>query len=141
MTERSAIQTLIEKAYEARVKGDLDGLMTYLHPDCRFQLMGTIDDKPICEQQEGCEAVRNKLADFIKEFTFKNFEALDIVIEGERAACRWRADVTFGPTGRTRNFETLDLLTFEGGKLRSIAQFTDTASLARLTAAASVAAP
>ncbi|TCR61697.1 nuclear transport factor 2 family protein [Bosea sp. BK604] len=135
MTEHSAIRSLIEKAYEARVQGDLDVLMTYFHPDCRFQLMGAPEREEICRPFEGCEAVRKTMSDFIGVFTFSNFETLDIVVEGERAAYHWRADVTFVPTGRTERFQTLDLLSFADGKVRSIAQFTDTAGLARITAA------
>ncbi|WP_186419317.1 nuclear transport factor 2 family protein [Bosea sp. CS1GBMeth4] len=136
MTEHSSIKSVIEKAYEARVKGDLDALMSYFHPDCRFQLMGAADREAICRPQEGCVAVRGQMADLIGAFTFANFETLDVVVEGDRAAYHWRADVTFVPTGRTETFQTLDLLAFENGKVRSIAQFTDTASLARITAAA-----
>ncbi|PZR93964.1 MAG: nuclear transport factor 2 family protein [Stutzerimonas stutzeri] len=136
MAERSDIQDLIEKAYAARVKGDLDALMDYFHPDCRFQLMGAAEREAICRPLEGCVAVRGQMAEFIGAFTFSNFETLDVVVEGDRAAYHWRADVTFVPTGRTETFQTLDLLSFEDGKVRSLAQFTDTAGVARLTAAA-----
>lgn len=133
MTEHSSIKSVIEKAYEARVRGDLDALMSYFHPDCRFQLMGAAEREAICRPHEGCVAVRGQMADLIGAFTFANFETLDIVVEGDRAAYHWRADVTFVPTGRTETFQTLDLVAFEDGKVRSIAQFTDTASLARIT--------
>lgn len=133
MTEHSSIKSVIEKAYEARVRGDLDALMSYFHPDCRFQLMGSAEREAICRPHEGCVAVRGQMADLIGAFTFANFETLDIVVEGNRAAYHWRADVTFVPTGRTETFQTLDLVAFEDGKVRSIAQFTDTASLARIT--------
>lgn len=134
MTEHSAIKTLIEKAYEARAQGDLDGLMSYFHPECRFQLMGAVDNEPICQPQEGCSAVREQMAGFIDTFAFANIETVGLVVENERAAYHWRADVTFVPTGRSERLDTVDMITFEDGKLRSLAQFTDTASLARLTA-------
>lgn len=140
MTEHSAIRTLIEKAYEARIQGDLEGLMAYFHPECRFQLMGAVDSEPICRPQEGCAAVREQMAGFIGTFTFANIETVGLVVEGERAAYHWRADVTFVPTGRTERFDTVDMLTVQDGKLRSLSQFTDTAGLARLTAASAVAA-
>lgn len=136
MTERSEIKGLIEKAYAARVKGDLDALMTYFHPDCRFQLMGAAEREAICRPQQGCVAVRGQMAELIGAFRFTNFETLDVVVEGDRAAYHWQADVTFVPTGRTETFQTLDLLSFEDGKVRSVAQFTDTAGVARITAAA-----
>ena len=84
MTERSEIKDLIEKAYAARVEGDLDTLMTYFHPDCRFQLMGAAEREAICRPLEGCVAVRGQMAEFIGAFTFANFETLDVVVEGDR---------------------------------------------------------
>ncbi len=134
MTEHSAIKSLIEKAYEARVQGDLDGLMAHFHPECRFQLMGAVDNEPICRPQEGRDAIREQMAGFIEAFTFRNMETIGLVVDGDRAAFHWRADVTFVPTGRTERLDTVDMLTFADGKLRSLSQFTDTAGLARLTA-------
>lgn len=136
MTEHSAIRTLIENAYAARIQGDLDGLMAYFHPECRFQLMGAVDSEPICQPQEGCAAIREQMAGFIDSFVFTNIETVGLVVEGERAAYHWRADVTFVPTGRTERFDTVDMLTVEDGKLRSLSQFTDTAGLVRLTTVA-----
>lgn len=140
MSEHSAIRTLIEKAYAARVEGDLDGLMSYFHPECRFQLMGSVDNEPICHPQEGCAAIREQMAGFIDTFTFSNMETVGLVVDGDSAAYHWRADVTFVPTGNTERLDTVDMLTFADGKLRSLSQFTDTASLARLTAAVAVPA-
>jgi ketosteroid isomerase-like protein len=135
MTERSAIETLIIGAYEARVRGDLDGVMTAFHPECRFQFMGAADSAPICRPFEGCDVVREQMAGLIDSFAFAKFETLGLVVEGNRAAYHWRADVTFVPTGRTDNFDVVDLLVIEDGKVRSLSQFTDTAGLARLAAA------
>lgn len=98
--------------------------------------MGAADREAICRPHEGGASVRGQLADLIGAFTFANFETLDIVVEGDRAAYHWRADVTFVPTGRTETFQTLDLIGFENGKVLSIAQFTDTAGLTRITATA-----
>ena len=135
MTERAAIETLLKDAYQARVQGDLEKVMSYFHPECRFQLMGAPEMIPACSPHCGCDAVREHMAGLIETFGFSKFETLDLIVEGDRAAYRWRADVTFRPTGRTQNFEALDILTFEDGKVRNITQFTDTASVMQLAAA------
>lgn len=133
MTERAAIEALLKDAYEARVQGDLDKVMSYFHPECRFHLMGSPDVGPACDLQTGCAAVRDHMAGLIETFAFSKFETLGLIVEGERAAHHWRADVTFKQTGRTDSFEALDMLTFEDGKLRDLMQFTDTASVMRLS--------
>lgn len=135
MTERVAIEALLRDAYAARVQGDLDKVMSYFHPDCRFHLMGAPDLGPACNPHKGCEAVRQHMASLIHTFAFSKFEMLGLVVEGNRAAHHWRADVTFVPTGRTETFEALDMVTFEDGKVLTITQFTDTASVMRLGAA------
>ncbi len=134
MTDRVAIQTLIQSAYQARMQGDLDKVMSYFHPECRFHLMGAPEEAEACRPQSGREAVREHMAGLIKTFAFSKFEMLDLIVEGDRVAHRWRADVTFIPTGRTQNFEALDIVVLEDGKVRDITQFTDTASVMRLGA-------
>ncbi|HEV7260942.1 MAG TPA: nuclear transport factor 2 family protein [Bosea sp. (in: a-proteobacteria)] len=133
MIERAAIETLLKDAYAARVQGDLDKVMTYFHPECRFHLMGAPDVAPACNPQTGCDAVRAHMAGLIGTFAFSKFEMLGLIVEGERVAHHWRADVTFVPTGKTQNFEAFDMITFEDGKVRSLTQFTDTASVMRLS--------
>lgn len=135
MTDRVAIQALIQDAYQARMQGDLDKVMSYFHPECRFHLMGVPEVGPACTPQSGCDAVREHMAGLIDTFAFSKFETLDLIVEGDRAAHRWRADVTFVPTGRTQNFEALDIVVFEDGKVRDITQFTDTAGVMQLGAA------
>ena len=135
MIERAAIETLLKDAYAARVQGDLDKVMSYFHPECRFHLMGAADVGPACNPQSGCEAVRAHMAGLINTFAFSKFETLGLIVEGERAAHHWRADITFVPTGKTENFEALDMVTFADGKVRDITQFTDTASVMRLGSA------
>jgi ketosteroid isomerase-like protein len=135
MTERAEIVSLIRTAYATRYRGDLDGLMKFFHPECRYQLSGSPEVGPMCTPQSGCEAVRQQMAGLIDAFHFANVEELDFVVEGDRAVYHWRADVTFAPTGRTGAFEVLDLFTIEDGRIKSLTQFTDTVGVARLSAA------
>ncbi|MGO4677202.1 nuclear transport factor 2 family protein [Bosea sp. 2YAB26] len=135
MTERAAIETLLLSAYEARVQGDLDGVMAFFHPDCRFHFMGAEDLGPMCSPQTGCAAVREQMAGLIGTFAFSKFRTLGLLVEGARASFHWSADVTHVPTGRTQSFEAVDLVTVEDGKVRSLTQFTDTASVMRLGSA------
>ncbi|KFC67063.1 Ketosteroid isomerase-related protein [Bosea sp. LC85] len=135
MSERAAIETLLLSAYEARVRGDLDGVMTYFHPDCRFHFMGSEDLGPMCSPHTGCAAVREQMAGLIGTFAFSKFRTLGLVVEGDRASFHWSADVTHIPTGRSQSFEAVDLITIEDGKVRSLTQFTDTAGVIRLGSA------
>ncbi len=40
MSDDSATKALIREAYAARHRGDLDTLMGFFHPQCRYRLVG-----------------------------------------------------------------------------------------------------
>ena len=135
MTERAATRDLILKTYDARCRGDLDALMACLHPQCSYRLIGAPQAAPLCEETTGHAALRLQMAALIETFVFSDVEVLSLTIEGASAAYHWRARVTFAPTGRSDIFEILDVITVEGGKIRTVAQFTDTAGIQRLVGA------
>lgn len=134
MTERAAIEALITEAYAARCRGDLDGLMGCLHPECSFRLIGAPQAAPQGMHTQGHAALRSQMRELIETFVFSNVEPLAMTIEGDRVSYHWRAKATFAPNGRSEIFEIMDLVTVEGGKVKTVAEFTDTAGILRLTA-------
>lgn len=134
MLERAAVEDLIRKAYAARHRGDLDGLMAYFHDRCSYRLAGGPAAAEVFVQPEGHQAVREQMAGLIATYVFSNIEELALTVDGDRATLHWRADVECRPTGRTGSFEIMDVFTIADGKLTSVTQFTDTAGVARLSA-------
>jgi ketosteroid isomerase-like protein len=130
--ERDAIRSLIEAAYGARVRGDLDGVMAAFHPGCDFQLVAAGGPDGIGSVCGGAEAVRAQIGALIEAFDFADFTIVDLLVDGERAALRWRAQVTARATGRKALFEVVDLFGFAEGRIRTMQQFTDTAAVAAL---------
>ncbi|WP_332683570.1 nuclear transport factor 2 family protein [Bosea sp. (in: a-proteobacteria)] len=135
MVERAVVEALIRDAYAARHRGDLDALMDCFHPDCSYRLAGGPDAAPMFMRPDGQAAVREQMAGLIATFVFSNIEELAMTVDGDTATLHWRADVACTPTGRMGTFEIMDVFTFADGKLKSVTQFTDTAGVARLTAA------
>jgi len=132
MTERAATEDLILRTYSARCRGELDALMDCLHPACCYRLIGAPQAAPMCVETTGHDALRRQMAELIETFVFSEVVVLSLTIEGDRAAYHWRARATFASTGRSDVFEILDLITVEDGKVKSVAQFTDTAGIQRL---------
>lgn len=134
MTGRAAMATVIEDAYAARCRGDLDGLLKHLHPSCSYRMIGAPQAEPMCRETCGREAVRSQMAELIQHFVFTDVEPLSLTVEGERAVYRWRTKVTFTPNGRSEVMDVMDLIQFADGTIVSVEEFTDTAGVMRLTA-------
>lgn len=135
MADDSAIKALIREAYAARHRGDLDALMGFFHPQCRYRLVGGPAVAEAFRQPDGLEAVREQMAGLIAAYVFSNVEELGLTVDGDRAILHWRADVACKPSGRSGHFEIVDIFRIVDGKVASVTQFTDTAGIARLSAA------
>ncbi|OYW66531.1 MAG: hypothetical protein B7Z40_11345 [Bosea sp. 12-68-7] len=135
MADDSASKALIRDAYAARHRGDLDALMAFFHPQCCYRLVGGPAIAAAFRQPDGLEAVRDQMAGLIAAYVFSNVEELGLTVDGDRAILHWRADVACKPSGRSGHFEIVDIFTITDGKIASVTQFTDTAGVARLSAA------
>ncbi|WP_291829673.1 nuclear transport factor 2 family protein [Bosea sp. (in: a-proteobacteria)] len=135
MADESASKALIRDAYAARHRGDLDALMGFFHPQCCYRLVGGPAAAEAFRQPDGLEAVREQMAGLIAAYVFSNVEELGLTVDGDRAILHWRADVACKPSGRSGPFEIVDIFTIADGKIASVTQFTDTAGVARLSAA------
>lgn len=133
--DRAAIRTLLENAYAARVKRDLDGVMAAFHPGCRFELSVSGENADFGAACSGRDAVRNQIGALIEAFDFEDFTITDLIVDGERAVLRWQALVTARANGQQDRFTVVDVMSFADGKIESFEQFTDSAKVARLAAA------
>lgn len=135
MADDGASKALIRDAYAARHRCDLDAVMGFFHPQCRYRLVGGPAVAETFMQPDGLGAVREQMAGLIATFVFTNVEELGLTVDGDRAILHWRADVACKPSGRSGHFEIVDIFTIADGKIASLTQFTDTAGVARLSAA------
>jgi ketosteroid isomerase-like protein len=129
MGNREVILDVIKQTYEARGRGDLEGLMTAFHPDAVFTLVGDKRALEATGSVHGHEGVREILRGFIATFDFVERQILSEVVEGDRAAVHSRLVVRYGPTKETRTADVLDLLTFKDGKIIELTEFADTAQI------------
>jgi len=129
MGNRQATLEVIRRAYEARGKGDLDGLMAAFHQDAVFTLMGDRKALEVTGSAHGHDHVREALRDFISTFDFVDRQILSEVVEGDRAAVHSCIVVRYGPTKATWSADVLDLFTFKDGKIIELIEFADTAQI------------
>ena len=129
MGNRQAILEVIRRAYDARGRGDLDGLMEAFHPEAVFTLVGDKKALEVTGSVRGYDGVREALRDFIATVDFVERQILSEVVEGDRAAVHSCLVVRYGPTRETWTADVLDLLTFKDGKIIELIEFADTAQI------------
>ena len=86
MGNRETVLEPIRRAYAARDRGDLDGLMAAFHPDAAFTLIGDRKALDVAGSVQGHRGVRETLGGFIATFQFVERHILSELVEGDRAA-------------------------------------------------------
>lgn len=128
MTERQDIERLLDAAYAARRRHDVDGVLETFCTDCKFVLGGS-DGKPL--NKNGQRAALEQLFD---AFELQESKEFCRVIDPPRAVVHWRGVFRGRKSGRVGNTDVLDLFEFRDGKIVSLASFYDTAVAAQILA-------
>jgi ketosteroid isomerase-like protein len=130
--DRAAMLDAVDSGIAARARGDKDAMRAFLAPDATFRIAG--DPSLYPGFPGGPAKAANVLDELVDLIRFHDYERLDTLVEGNRAAIRWRIDVSLGG-GPVRTTEVFDLWTFDGeGRITDLVQFVDTALLMRMLA-------
>lgn len=127
MCEREQLLQVVRDAYAARVLGDVDGVLTCFTKDTVFRLNAAPYNQITAVHAIDGGELRHALAQLIDNYEFSDYEIVDSVVEGDKAAVRSMFTVRARRTGNTAQTEVLDLIEFRDGKICFFAQFFDTA--------------
>lgn len=130
MPDRDKILATLDGGLAARARGDKEAMTAFLAPGATFRIAG--DRAAFGLLQSGPAQARDVLGELVDLIQFHDHERLDTIVEGNRAAVRWRIDFSIagGPVETT---EIFDLWTFdEEARIADLVQFVDTALLARM---------
>lgn len=128
--DRAQIAAVVDKVYAARKAGDVEALVGLFRPDGVFRVAGAPETFPVAASARGEAEIRQRVRGFVQTFQFLEIEPLDLIVEGDKAARRWRAKIRHVPSGEVREMEAGDILTFKDGRIASLTQFVDTAMIA-----------
>ena len=101
MTERQAIEDLLEELYAARVRGDLDAVVNLFAANATFQVAGTDEASAMPTLVKGNAGIRDLMRGMLANFEVSDFTVLEMLIDGPSAAVRWQA--TFMETSWSRS--------------------------------------
>jgi len=127
MASREAMIDTIYRAYDARDKGDIEGLMAAFHPNAVFEIKGEKDILQIAGPVQGHPSVRAAMTGFIETFEFMKRDIIDAMAEGDRIAIHSRLKVRFIRGDVVVTTDVLDKFKFEDGKIIELVEFADTA--------------
>ena len=125
--DRSETEAFIKTLYAARVEGDMDALAEAFAEHARFQIAGSPEASMLATFIEGREGVLGLIQTIVDSFVLEDFTVLDLLIDGNKAAVRWRATVQNVSSGDTYTTELADFIEFRDGKVVSFTEFLDTA--------------
>jgi ketosteroid isomerase-like protein len=125
--DRTEIEAFVRKLYAARVDGDIDALSQLFAEDAVFQIAGSPEYSMLASLAEGHETVMSLMRTIVDTFSLSDVAILDLLVDGNKAAVRWRATVHVMTTGQTVTTEIAAFIEIVGGKVVSLIEFVDTA--------------
>jgi ketosteroid isomerase-like protein len=132
MAGREAMIETINRAYGARDKGDLEGLMAAFHPNAVFELKGEKEVLEIAGPVQGHPSLRDAMAGFIAAFEFMKRDIVETMVDGDRVAVHCRVKIRFVPGDVVVTTDLLDKFRLEDGKIIELLEFADTALIKSL---------
>jgi len=125
--DRSETEAVIKALYGARAAGDMDALATAFADTATFQIAGSPEASMLATIAEGHEGVMGLFQTMTDSFELEDVTILDLLVDGGKAAVRWRATVHLVTSGGTYTTEVADFLEIRDGKVVSLIEFLDTA--------------
>jgi ketosteroid isomerase-like protein len=135
MTDRQAIEDLLEEFYAARVRGDLDTVAKLFAANATLQVAGSDDASPMPIVVKGNAGIKSLMQGMIASFELSDFTILEMLIDGGKAAVRWQATIHYTKTRQIFSTELADFITVANGQVTSFIEFLDTALAAMVLAA------
>jgi ketosteroid isomerase-like protein len=103
-----AYQNIVQELYDARSKSDLERMMTFLHPDGVFHIVGSEHLSPLTQRLEGAHLVRPVAGQLLSDWDMSRVENIDVHEAAIRCTCTGAAMSSTLPMARrsTPNLST-----------------------------------
>jgi ketosteroid isomerase-like protein len=131
LEKRNVREKFIHDFWKDRVRRGSLALLDYCTPDFELHLIGDPAAIPFARLYVGLEAACTLVDQIDLEFKFISFEVRTVLIDREKAAVQWCADVQHRGTSAVAYIEGFDQIHFEGARMKLMTEFFDTAQTAR----------
>jgi ketosteroid isomerase-like protein len=123
MMSRAEIDALMRELYAARVRGDLEGVCRLFTDHAKFEIASASNGNPIAVNSNGTGEFRPLLTLLTRTFRISDQAILSMIIDGQKAAVHWRAEVYSRITGSIVPTEFIDIVEVQTGRISSYLEF------------------
>jgi ketosteroid isomerase-like protein len=125
--DRSRIEALVHHVYAVRKMNNAVLAAELFASDAIFELAGSPGPGSISARVQDSDGMRAMMKSLVEAWEWIDHEILDLVIDGNRAAIRYRTKQRFIPTDQVVDTDLFDLVTFKDDKIFRMVEFCDTA--------------
>jgi ketosteroid isomerase-like protein len=129
--ERDRRADLLRSFWRERVQAGSAVFPTYWADECALHLIGDPAAVPFARSHYGIDAVRALVDQIDMEFEYLTFDIRKVLVDGDRAALQWGADVRHRGTSAKGHVEAFDHFVLDGDRIVAVTEFFDTAATAR----------
>jgi ketosteroid isomerase-like protein len=108
-----------------RMEGAIDAMMRYFSPDVVVRYHGAKEGLFLPGELHGVEAFKENIRLTDIEYEPLGFEVLDILVDGETAAIRWRNSWRQRGTGRITTLDMAHFLRWRDGSVVELFEYLD----------------
>ena len=127
MSEQQNV-ALVQQAYAAFGRGDLDGLIALLDPQVSWLTPGP-PDLPTAGMRRGADAVRDFFGILLDTFEITNFEPADFLAQGDKVVVLGTSLERVKATGRAVEFRWVHVFTIRSGRIVAFEEPADVSGL------------
>ncbi len=132
MTARREIEVLVRGLCAARAAGDMDTLRQGYAGNATFRIAGSPAGGALTAPLTGHAEIMARFESNIASLPLGDFAIVDLLVEGNQAAVRWRATVRGANSKDESTSEIAQFLEVENGKVVTLVEFLDTAFAANV---------
>ncbi|MET4687061.1 nuclear transport factor 2 family protein [Sinorhizobium fredii] len=90
MTDRNELESAVKMIYGARNENDLDAIMGWFDPSCRFRIVGSTWLGPMTEPVNGTDSIRSSIQALLDNWDLSGVSIVSLHVDGD-TVCVHRA--------------------------------------------------
>ncbi|WP_018240191.1 nuclear transport factor 2 family protein [Ensifer sp. BR816] len=130
MADRSELERAVQTIYGARNENDLDTIMAWFDPACRFRIVGSTWLGLMTQPVNGTDSIRSSIQALLENWDLSGVSTVSLHVDGDTVCVHRAGPVRFIPSNTSKEMELMDKFTFKDGRVVDFAEFVDTLEVA-----------
>lgn len=130
--DRLVMQKQIERIFEARIRGDVEGVLAECTEDATFELMGDLSGQQMVTKLAGKDHLRAEFTGIFLRWRWDSVRIIRTLIDRNCAVVEFEGQRFHTISRRALDGSSCHVLEFRDGKVAVMREYTDTFSLARV---------